>query len=39
MLAGVAWFTFGVHSGVEGIAYGVVTGPGLVWLVHSPRTK
>ncbi len=38
-LAGVAWYNFGVNSGVESIAYGIVTGPGLVWLVHSPRTK
>jgi hypothetical protein len=39
MLAGVAWLSFGVNSGVEGIAYGIVTGLGLVWLVHSPRTN
>jgi len=39
MLAGLAWFRFGVNSGVEGIAYGIVTGLGLVWLVHSPRTS
>ena len=39
MLAGVAWLSFGVNSGVEAIAYGIVTGPGLVWLVHSPRTN
>ena len=36
MLAGVAWLRFGVNSGMEGIAYGIVTGLGLVWLVHSP---
>jgi len=36
MLAGVAWLRFGVNSGVEAIAYGIVTGLGLVWLVHSP---
>jgi hypothetical protein len=35
-LAGVAWLRFGVNSGVEAIAYGIVTGLGLVWLVHSP---
>jgi hypothetical protein len=39
MLAGVAWFKFGVNSGMESIAYGIVTGPGLVWLMHSPRTN
>ena len=39
MLAGVAWYRFGVNSGVESIAYGIVTGLGLVWLVHSPRTN
>jgi hypothetical protein len=39
MLAGVAWVSFGVNSGVESIAYGIVTGLGLVWLVHSPRTN
>ncbi|NIP25960.1 MAG: hypothetical protein GWN67_03555 [Phycisphaerae bacterium] len=38
-LAGVAWLNFGVNTGVESIAYGIVTGPGLVWLVHSPRTN
>jgi hypothetical protein len=39
MLAGVAWCRFGVNSGVESIAHGIVTGPGLVWLAHSPRTN
>jgi hypothetical protein len=39
MLASVAWLRFGVNSGVESIAYGIVTGLGLVWLVHSPRTN
>lgn len=38
-LAGVAWLRFGVNTGVESIAYGIVTGLGLVWLVHSPRTN
>jgi len=38
-LAGVAWYRFGVNSGAESIAYGIVTGPGLVWLAHSPRTN
>jgi hypothetical protein len=37
-LAGVAWLRFGVNSGAESIAYGIVPGLGLVWLVHSPRT-
>ena len=39
MLAGVAWHNFGVNTGMDAIAYGIVTGLGLVWLVHSPRTK
>jgi hypothetical protein len=39
MLAGVAWLNFGVNSGMESIAYGIVTGPGLVWLARSPRTN
>ena len=39
MLAGVAWGRFGVNSGMEGIAYGIAAGPGLVWLVHSRRTN
>jgi len=39
MLAGLAWLSFGVNSGAEGIAYGIVTGPGLLWLVHSRRTN
>ena len=38
-LAGVAWYRFGVNSGAESIAYGIATGPGLVWLVHSPRSN
>ena len=38
-LAGVAWFKFGVNSGAESIAYGIVPGIGLVWLAHSPRTN
>ena len=38
-LAGVAWYRFGVNSGVESIAYGIVTGPSLVWLARSPRTN
>jgi hypothetical protein len=35
MLTGVAGIYFGVNSGLDCIAYGIVTGPGLVWLVHS----
>ncbi|MCJ7615120.1 MAG: hypothetical protein MUO43_01085 [Desulfobacterales bacterium] len=38
-LAGVAWLSFGVNSVVYAIAYGIVTGLGLVWLAHSPRTN
>ena len=38
-LAGVAWYRFGVNSGVESIAYSIVTGPSLVWLARSPRTS
>jgi xanthosine utilization system XapX-like protein len=38
-MAGVAWLRFGVNTGMESIAYGIVAGPGLVWLVHSPRTN
>ena len=39
ILTGVTWISFGVNSGVDDIAYGIVTGLGLVWLVHSPRTN
>jgi hypothetical protein len=35
MLTGVAWIKIGVGSGVDSIVYGIVTGLGLVWLVHS----
>ena len=38
-LAGVGWYRFGVNSGMESIAYGIVTGPGLFWLARSPRTN
>ena len=38
-LAGVGWYRFGVNSGMESIAYGIVAGPGLVWLARSPRTN
>jgi hypothetical protein len=37
MLTGVAWITSGAGSGEDAIAYGIATGPGLVWLVHSQR--
>jgi hypothetical protein len=33
-LTGVAWVEFGAGSGAGAIAYGIVTGLGLVWLVH-----
>jgi hypothetical protein len=39
MLAGVAWLSFGVNTGGESIAYGIVPGLGLFWLVRSPRTN
>ncbi|MEN6575187.1 MAG: DUF3471 domain-containing protein [Phycisphaerales bacterium] len=34
VLTGAAWVNCGVNSGADAIAYGVVTGLGLVWLVH-----
>jgi hypothetical protein len=37
MLTGVAWINLGVNSGADCIAYGIVTGLGLVWLVHSQQ--
>ena len=37
MLTGVAWINFGVNSGEDSIVYGIVTGLGLVWLVHSQQ--
>jgi hypothetical protein len=37
MLAGVAWIRFGVNSGEDCIAYGIVTGLGLVWLARPER--
>jgi hypothetical protein len=42
MLTGVAWIKFGgAGSGVDSIVYGIVTGLGLVCLVHSqpPNVK
>jgi hypothetical protein len=37
ILTGVAWINFGVNSGEDCVAYGIVTGLGLVWLVHSQQ--
>jgi hypothetical protein len=37
MLTGVTWINFGVNSGEDCIVYGIVTGLGLVWLVHSQQ--
>jgi len=37
MLTGVAWITFGAGSLLDSIVYGIVTGLGLVWLVHSQQ--
>ena len=39
VLTGLAWINFGGSSGVESILYGIVTGPGLVWLVHSQQSN
>ena len=39
MLTGMAWVKFGVNSGVDSIIYGIVTGLGLVWLVHSQPSQ
>ena len=41
MLTGLAWISFRAGDGLDSLAYGVVTGLGLVWLVHSqsPKTK
>jgi len=33
-LIGVAWITFGAGSGEDAIAYGIVAGLGLGWLMH-----
>jgi len=35
ILTGVAWINFHGASGEDSITYGIVTGLGLVWLVHS----
>jgi hypothetical protein len=39
ILTGVAWISFGVNSGWDDIAYGIVTGLGLIWLVNSQRSN
>lgn len=41
MLTGLAWINFILSTGEFSIAYGIVTGPGLVWLAHSqpPRRE
>jgi len=35
MLTGLAWINFRAGDGLDSIAYGIVTGLGLVWLVRS----
>jgi hypothetical protein len=35
MLTGVSWLSFRPGDGLDSIMYGMVTGLGLVWLVHS----
>jgi hypothetical protein len=37
LLTGVAWIKVGAGSGADAVAYGIVTGLALVWLVRSPR--
>jgi hypothetical protein len=32
MLTGVAWVSFRAGDGLDSLAYGIVTGLGLVWL-------
>ena len=41
MLTGVAWINFRAGDGLDSLLYGIVTGLGLVWLVHSqpPNVK
>lgn len=39
LLTGLAWINFGVSDGVYSIWYGIVTGFGLVWLVHIQQAK
>lgn len=37
MLTGGAWIGSGAGDGLDAVLYGIVTGPGLVWLVRSQR--
>jgi hypothetical protein len=37
MLTGVVWINFRARDGLDSVVYGIVTGLGLVWLVHSQR--
>lgn len=39
LLTGFSWINFGSNSGVESILYGIVTGIGLIWLVHTEKSK
>ena len=41
VLTGVAWVAFRAVDGLDSVVYGVVTGLGLVWLVHfqPPKVK
>jgi len=39
ILTGVSWINFGGNSGIESIWYGIITGFGLVWIVHSSKSN
>jgi hypothetical protein len=39
VVTGAAWISFGGSSGVDSVLYGIVTGLGLVWLVHFQQSK
>lgn len=39
ILTGFSWINFGGNSGVESILYGIVTGPGLIWIEHLEKSK
>jgi len=39
ILTGMAWINFHGASGEDSIIYGIVTGLGLVWLVHSQQSN
>jgi hypothetical protein len=39
VLTGVAWVNFRAGDGLDSVVYGVVTGLGLVWLVHFQPPK